>query len=79
MKKILCLNKKGEAGFTTGLIAEIILVVALIPSIGLFVYSFSVSTPTPSTSEIVLMGLTTLFITLGLIMLVAKKTGLMKK
>lgn len=74
MAKKLVGNKKGvSAGAMVGLLVAIILVVNLIPTVADTIGSATNLT----TAQSNILGLTTTFIVLGVIVLVAKKSGLM--
>ena len=59
----------------SGIVIDVVLVVALIPVIVTFIAGADNLTATETT----LLGLTTLFIVLGLVFAIGKQTGLIKK
>ena len=58
----------------TGVIVDVVLVTALIPVIATFIANATNLTSTETT----ILGLTTLFIVLGLVFAIGKQTGLIK-
>lgn len=74
MKNALMRSIKGAMDIS-GVVIDIVLVVALIPVIVTFVNNAENLTATETT----LLGLTTLFIILGLVFAIGKQTGLIKK
>ena len=71
--KALMKSLKGAVDMT-GVIVDIVLVVALIPVIVTFINNAENLTATETT----LLGLTTLFIILGLVFAIGKQSGLIK-
>jgi hypothetical protein len=63
----------------TDIIIDALLIIALIPTVALLVAGYTVSSPTPTTLEISLMGLTTLMIIIALVYMIVKQAGLGKK
>jgi len=59
----------------TGIVIDVVLVVALIPVIVTFISGADNLTATETT----ILGLTTLFIVLGLVFAIGKQTGMIKK
>lgn len=59
----------------SGIVVDVVLVVALIP----IIVTFIASAENLSTTEATLLGLSTLFIVLGLIFAIGKQTGLIGK
>lgn len=67
-------GKRGMSGNISGIIVDVVLVVALIPIIATFVADAENLTATETT----ILSLTTLFIVLGLVFAIGKQTGLIK-
>ena len=74
IKKIFMIGKKGALDITS-VVVDVVLVTALIPVIVTFIANAENLTATETT----LLGLTTLFIVLGLIFSIVKQSGLMNK
>jgi len=73
LKKMFASAKGGLSVATV--VVEVVLVVALVPIIAIFIADATNLT----TLETTLLGLTTLFIILGLVFSIAKDAGLIKK
>ena len=74
IKQIFMIGKKGALDITS-VVVDVVLVTALIPVIVTFIANAENLTATETT----LLGLTTLFIVLGLIFSIVKQSGLMNK
>lgn len=72
--KSMLISCKGAVDIT-GVVVDVALVVALIPVIKTFISDAANLTAT----ETLLLGLVTLFIVLGLVVMIGKQTGLIKK
>lgn len=72
--KSMLISCKGAVDIT-GVVVDVALVVALIPVIKTFISDADNLTAT----ETLLLGLVTLFIVLGLVVMIGKQTGLIKK